>query len=73
MGKVIPACLENKNPLSWACFDYSSLRMKDLIEYLERHGIEYTIDRNPSPEKIERLKKKIEEKEKLKRLFSINK
>jgi hypothetical protein len=43
----------------------------ELIKYLERHGIEYTIDINPSPEKIERLKKRIEEKEKLIRLLSV--
>lgn len=43
--------------------------MKDLIEYLDRHGIEYTIDRNPSPEKIERIKKSIKRKEELEKFL----
>jgi len=43
--------------------------MKEVIEYLERHGIPYTIDRNPSPEKIKRIKESIKRKEELEKLL----
>ena len=41
---------------------------KEFIDYLDKNGVNYTIDDNPSPEKIKRIKESIkrkEEKEKL--------
>lgn len=36
---------------------------KEFIKELDRMGVVYTIDSNPSPEKIERLKKSIEKRD----------
>lgn len=33
----------------------------DIVKYLDESGIDYTIDRNPSPEKIQRIKERIKE------------
>tara|TARA_B110000971_G_scaffold160560_1_gene164139 strand:+ start:94 stop:228 length:135 start_codon:yes stop_codon:yes gene_type:complete len=33
--------------------------MKRLLEYLKSAGVSYTIDTNPTPEKVERIKKQI--------------
>jgi hypothetical protein len=30
--------------------------MKNILEYLDRMGLKYTLDTNPSPEKIEKIK-----------------
>lgn len=38
--------------------------MRDIRELAEEMGIEYTINENPSPEKIAQLKKSIERREK---------
>jgi hypothetical protein len=42
--------------------------IKELTDYLDKNGVNYTIDDNPSPEKIKRIEdsiKRKEEKEKL--------
>lgn len=36
---------------------------KEFIKELDRMGVVYTIDSNPSPEKIERIKKSIEKRD----------
>lgn len=38
--------------------------MKIILKYLDNEGIEYTLDSNPSPEKIEMGKKSIERRNK---------
>lgn len=38
--------------------------MTDLLEELDKLGISYTIDRNPSPEKVERIKESIAKRDK---------
>ena len=43
--------------------------IKILTEYLDGKGISYTIDNNPSPEKIERIKASIKRKEELQKFF----
>ncbi len=37
--------------------------MKNLYDYMDKMGITYIIDRNPSPEKIEKIKKSIEKRD----------
>lgn len=37
--------------------------MKNLYDYMDKMGVTYTVDRNPSPEKIERLRKSIEKRD----------
>jgi hypothetical protein len=37
--------------------------MKNILEYLDRMGLKYTLDTNPSPEKIEKIKKLIAARE----------
>jgi CO dehydrogenase/acetyl-CoA synthase beta subunit len=39
------------------------LETKELIKELDRMGVVYTIDSNPSPEKIEMIKKSIEKRD----------
>ena len=39
--------------------------MTNLYEYMDKLGIKYTVDRNPSPEKIERIKRSIEKRDKM--------
>lgn len=34
--------------------------MKKILEYLDKEGINYTVNRDPSPEEIDRIKKAIE-------------
>jgi hypothetical protein len=34
--------------------------MQRLYEYMDKMGVKYTVDRNPSPEKITEIKAKIE-------------
>ena len=34
--------------------------MQRLYDYMDRMGVSYTVDRNPSPEKIARIKAQIE-------------
>lgn len=36
---------------------------KEFLDELDRMGISYSIDSNPSPEKIERIKKSIEKRD----------
>jgi CO dehydrogenase/acetyl-CoA synthase beta subunit len=36
---------------------------KEFIKELDRMGVVYTIDSNPSPEKIEKIKKSIEKRD----------
>lgn len=43
--------------------------MEDLIAYLDRHGIPYTIDKNPSPEKIKRIKRSIQRRKNMEKFF----
>lgn len=38
----------------------SEADMQRLYEYMDKMGITYTVDRNPSPEKIAEIKSKIE-------------
>lgn len=38
--------------------------MKEILKYLDGAGINYTLDSNPSPEKIEMIKKSIERQDK---------
>lgn len=40
-------------------------KLKRIIDYLDRAGINYTVDRNPSPEKIEKIKASIKKSEEL--------
>jgi hypothetical protein len=35
------------------------INMKEVLSYLDKMGIPYTVDNNPSPEKIEMIKKQI--------------
>ena len=35
------------------------INMKRVLEYLNSAGISYTIDTNPTPENVERIKKQI--------------
>jgi CO dehydrogenase/acetyl-CoA synthase beta subunit len=37
---------------------------KEFLNELDKMGVVYTIDSNPSPEKIERIKKSIEKRDK---------
>jgi hypothetical protein len=39
--------------------------MQHLYEYLDKMGATYTVDRNPSPEKIARIKAQIEKNKKI--------
>ena len=39
--------------------------MTNLYEYMDKLGIKYTVDRNPSPETIEKIKKSIERRDKM--------
>jgi hypothetical protein len=39
------------------------IKTKEVLRELDSMGIVYTIDSNPSPEKIERLKKSIEKRD----------
>jgi CO dehydrogenase/acetyl-CoA synthase beta subunit len=36
---------------------------KEFLNELDKMGVTYTVDQNPSPEKIERLKKSIEKRD----------
>lgn len=38
----------------------SNADMQRLYDYLDKMGVTYTVDRNPSPEKIVRIKAQIE-------------
>jgi len=40
-----------------------------LTDFCERMGINYTVDRNPSPEKVEKIKASIKRKEELEKIF----
>ena len=39
--------------------------MQRLYDYLDKMGVSYTVDRNPSPEKIARIKAQIEKNKSL--------
>lgn len=39
--------------------------MTNLYEYMDKLGIKYTVDKNPSPEKIEKIKKSIERRDEM--------
>ena len=39
--------------------------MQRLYDYMDKMGVTYTVDRNPSPEKIARIKAQIEKNEKI--------
>lgn len=43
--------------------------LKEITEYLDRHGVELIIDDNPSPEKIKMIKASIKKREELGKLF----
>lgn len=43
--------------------------LKEIGEYLDKHGINYTIDNNPSPDKIKMIKASIKRREELEKLF----
>jgi hypothetical protein len=42
--------------------------MQHLYDYLDKMGATYTVDRNPSPEKIARIKAQIEKSKKIRML-----
>jgi len=44
-------------------------KLKRITDYLDRMGINYTVDRNPSPEKVEKIKTSIKRKEELEKIF----
>ena len=39
------------------------IETKEILKELDRMGVSYTVDDNPSPEKIEKLKKSIEQRD----------
>lgn len=39
--------------------------MQRLYDYMDKNGIPYSVNRNPSPEEIERIKAQIEKNEKI--------
>ena len=39
--------------------------IKEMLEYMDKLGIEYTIDRNPTQEKIDRIKEQIKKNEEI--------
>ena len=41
------------------------MKLEEILEILNRSGIEYTVDTNPSKEKIDRIKKSIERRKQL--------
>jgi len=43
----------------------SEADMQRLYDYLDKMGVSYTVNRNPSPEEIERIKKNIEKNKQL--------
>ena len=43
----------------------SEADMQRLYDYLDKMGVSYTINRNPSPEEIKRIKAQIEKNEKI--------
>ena len=43
----------------------SEADMQRLYDYMDKMGVEYTVDRNPSPEKIAEIKTKIERSRRL--------
>lgn len=43
--------------------------IKELTDYFDRHGVEYTIDLNPSPEKIKRIKESIKRKNEIAKIM----
>lgn len=45
-------------------------KMDELFAYLDKMGATYTVDNNPSPEKIERIRKQIEENERKARMIA---
>ena len=42
-----------------------SENLSEILDYLDRKGVSYTIDTNPSEEKVEQLKRKIERSKKI--------
>jgi hypothetical protein len=46
--------------------------MQDLYNYLDKIGVSYTVDRNPSPEKIAEIKAKITKKEEILKAYEKN-
>jgi len=43
----------------------SEADMQRLYDYMDKMGITYTVDRNPSPEEIARIKAQIEKNKKI--------
>jgi hypothetical protein len=43
----------------------SEADMQRIYDYLDKMGVAYTVDRNPSPEKIAEIKAKIEKNKKI--------
>lgn len=43
----------------------TNFKTQEFFNYLDKIGVKYTIDRNPSPEKIAEIRLKIERNEKL--------
>ena len=44
-------------------------KLKEITDYLDKNGASYTIDRNPSPEKVEKIKASIKRGEDLRKSF----
>lgn len=45
--------------------------MQRLYDYMDKMGVTYTVDRNPSPEKIARIKAQIEKNKKNKNVLML--
>lgn len=43
----------------------SNIDMQSFYNYMDKVGVAYTVDRNPSPEKIARIKAQIEKNKKI--------
>jgi hypothetical protein len=41
----------------------NAVKTKEFLDELDRMGVSYSIDSNPSPEKIERIKESIEKRD----------
>ena len=46
--------------------------MQRFYDYLDKMGVEYTVDRNPSPEKIAEIKAKIAKNEEILKAYEKN-
>ena len=55
VGSIPTACAKNKNAMG----KKYKIDLDDLVEYCRKNGTTITIDRNPSPEKITRIREQI--------------